>query len=650
MNAPALQVIDLLIVEDDEDDYVLTSTLLGQAETFEFHIDWVTDAEQARKVFAENRHDICLMDYRLGSELSINLVREAPGLGFTAPIIMLTGQDDTGVEAEAAAAGAVDYLTKDNLAPGPLLRAIRYALARSEIQAERFERLRAETANRSKSEFLAILSHEIRTPLTAIIGYTELLIHRHQQENADLAHKLQIINRNGSHLLSLLNDTLDLSKIEAGKLEIDIEQVELGPFVMNTIALIREMAEAKNLALQVSARSALPRYIHTDAMRLRQVLFNLLGNAIKFTESGTVELQVRVDGKCLEFHVIDTGRGLSMSDINKIFQPFSQLSQGRKHGTGLGLTISQKLAHKLGGSIAAHSIEGAGSRFVVRIDPGPLDMRETAELDALEDDVETLITRPKPIVNGHVVVVDDVEDLRDLIGNILSEAGINVLTANNGQEAIELLTSLAGRVAMVLMDLNMPILDGYQTLKTMRERGIDVPAIALTAANLKGDREKCLEAGFVSYVPKPVTSEGLLAEIRKYVRKDRPEPDSIADSEGNPAGDSILVVEDNEDANAAVCMLLQLLGYRTRGAISAAEALACFDEQKPTVALVDLSLGDADGAQLIQHMHSRDPEVRYFLLSGDPGLIGHERPLPPYVEGFLAKPVTLDALTHALKD
>ncbi|MDY6981874.1 MAG: response regulator, partial [Pseudomonadota bacterium] len=521
MNAPALQVIDLLIVEDDEDDYVLTSSLLGKAETFEFHIDWVKDADAARKAFAENRHDICLMDYRLGAELSINLVREAPSLGFTAPIIMLTGQDDTGVEAEAAAAGAVDYLTKDNLAPGPLLRAIRYALARSEIQAERFERLRAETANRSKSEFLAILSHEIRTPLTAIIGYTELLIHRHQHENPDLAHKLQVINRNGSHLLSLLNDTLDLSKIEAGKFEIDIEPVELGPFIMNTIALIREMAEAKNLALQVSARSTLPRYIHTDAMRLRQVLFNLLGNAIKFTESGTVELQVRLDGKCLEFHVIDTGRGLSMADLNKIFQPFSQLSQGRKHGTGLGLTISQKLAHKLGGSISAHSIEGAGSRFVVRIDPGPFDMRETAELDALEDEVDTVITRPKPVVNGHVVVVDDVEDIRDLIGNILSEAGINVLTANNGQEAIELLTSLAGRVAMVLMDLNMPILDGYQTLKTMRDRGIDVPSIALTAANLKGDREKCLDAGFVSYVPKPVTAEGLLAEIRKYVKKDR---------------------------------------------------------------------------------------------------------------------------------
>jgi signal transduction histidine kinase len=645
MNMPATQIIDLLIVEDDEDDFVLTSALLGQAETFDFHIDWVSDPQKARKIFGENRHDICLMDYRLGAEVSINLVREALSLGFTAPIIMLTGQDDSGVEIEAAAAGAVDYLVKDHITREQLLRSIRYALARSEIQAERFERMRAETANRSKSEFLAVLSHEIRTPLTAIIGYTELLIHRHQHEDADLTHKLQTINRNGSHLLSLLNDTLDLSKIEAGKLETDIEKIELGPFVMNTISLIREMAEAKNLTLQVSARTALPRYIHTDAMRLRQVLFNLLGNAIKFTDTGTVELQLKFDAPALEFHVIDTGKGLSMTDLNKIFQPFSQLpSQGRKHGTGLGLTISQKLAHKLGGAITAHSIEGAGSRFILRIDPGAVDLEETAELMALDDVHDLPVSHPQADIRGHVIVVDDVEDIRDLIGHILSEAGINVLMANNGQEALELLGSLAGEVSMVLMDLNMPVLDGYETLRIMRERHIDTPAIALTAASLKGEREKCLNAGFISYLPKPVTSAALLAEIRKHAAH------GTAPSPGAMDEKNILVVEDNEDANAAVCMLLQLLGYRTRGALNASEALAFFDEQKPSVVLSDLNLGESDGGELVQHMRNIAPEVRYFLLSGDPGLIGQKNPvLPPGVEGFIAKPVTLDMLTAALK-
>jgi signal transduction histidine kinase len=642
MSVPGVSVIDLLIVENDEDDYVLTSALLRQAESFEFHIDWVTDPSHARKAFSENRHDICLMDYRLGDEPSIDLIREALRLGFTAPIIMLTEQDDAGVEIEAAAAGAVDYLIKDHLGREQLLRSIRYALARSEIQAERFERLRAETANRSKSEFLAVLSHEIRTPLTAIIGYTELLIHQHQRRDADLAHKLQIINRNGSHLLSLLNDTLDLSKIEAGKLETDIEKIELGPFVMNTIALIREMAEAKQLTLQVSARTVLPRYIHTDAMRLRQVLFNLLGNAIKFTEEGTVELQIKLDGGCLEFHVLDTGRGMSMEDLNQIFVPFSQLSQGRKEGTGLGLTISQKLAHKLGGSITAHSIEGGGSRFIARIDPGVIDLGETAELAALDDNVALAINPkhdPKHEITGHVIVVDDVEDIRDLISSILSEAGINVLTASHGQEALELLGNLAGGVAMVLMDLNMPVLDGYQTLRAMRERGYSIPVIALTAASLKGEREKCLTAGFSSYLPKPVTAASLLAEIRKQVAR----------AAAPAAGSSILVVEDNKDANAAICMLLQLLGYRTRGARDAVEARALFHQQKPALVLADLSLGEINGVQLLEQLHAEAPELRYFLLSGDPGLIGQQNPqLPAGVEGFIAKPVTLDTLSAAL--
>jgi two-component system, sensor histidine kinase and response regulator len=637
MNIRAPNIIELLIVEDDEDDYVLTSALLRQADSFDFHIDWVRDPLQARKTFSENRHDICLMDYRLGSEVSISLVREAPTLGFTAPIIMLTGQDDSGVEIEAAAAGAVDYLIKDNLGREQLLRAIRYALARSEIQAERVERIRAEAASRSKSEFLAILSHEIRTPLTAIIGYTELLIHRHQRNDADLADKLQIINRNGSHLLSLLNDTLDLSKIEAGKLETDIEKIELGPFVMNTISLIREMAEAKHLTLQISAGTPLPRYIYSDAMRLRQVLFNLLGNAIKFTEVGTVELQVKMDGKCLEFHVIDTGRGLSRGDLEKIFTPFTQLMQNRKEGTGLGLSISQKLAQKLGGSITAHSIEGGGSRFIVRIDPGEISLDETAELVPLPEKVATHIEHGE-VITGSIIVADDVEDIRDLISNILTQAGIQVLMANNGQEALDLLDAHGADIAMVLLDLNMPVLNGYQALQQMRERGYKIPIIALTAASLRGEREKCLAAGFTSYLTKPVTASVLLGEIDKQAQQSAPSVNTMETTD-------ILVVEDNEDANAAICMLLQMLGHDVRGAFNAAAALQMFNEKTPTLVFADLGLGDCDGVGLLQQLHALEPDVRYFVLSGnDPA----RQQLPDYIEGFIPKPVTLDTLTAAL--
>jgi len=630
-------IIHVLIVEDDEDDYILTSRLLRQAESFEFLVDWVADPSLARKVFSENRHDICLMDYRLGAEVSINLVREALSLGFTAPIIMLTGQDDTGVEIAAAAAGAVDYLVKENLGREQLLRSIRYALARSEILAERFERVRAETANRSKTEFLAILSHEIRTPLTAIIGYTELLIHQHQQTNADLAHKLQVINRNGTHLLSLLNDTLDLSKIEAGKLEMDIEKIELGPFVMSAVSLIREMAEAKNLTLQVSARTVLPRFIQSDAMRLRQILFNLLGNAIKFTEEGTVELQLKMDNEFLEFHVLDTGKGISRSDLDRIFTPFTQLAPGQNEGTGLGLTISQKLAKKLGGSIAAHSIEGGGSRFIIRIDPGVVSFDEVASLAPLPESMPAPL-QPDANIPGSILVVDDVEDIRELISNILAEAGVKSIMASNGKAALaRLLEAKPAEVSAVLMDLNMPILDGYQTLRIMRERGYHMPVIALTAASLKGEREKCLNAGFSAYLPKPVTAALLLAELEKQVQKNRRK---------NAENERILVIEDNEDANAAICMLLRLSGYKVNGAHNQREAIELFQQIKPTIVLMDIHLGDCDGLALLRQFSLQAPGVRYFVLSGDASRFADDK--PDYIEGFITKPVTLGILSEAL--
>src|SRR5690606_12071829 len=282
-------------------------------------------------------------------------VREALRLGFSAPIIMLTGQDDTGIEIEAAQAGAVDFLVKENLSLERLQRAIRYALARSEVQAERFERLRAESANRSKSEFLANLSHEIRTPLTAILGYTELLIDQYEGRDPDLSAKLSIIDRNGVHLLSLLNDTLDLSKIEAGKFEIEVGSLELGPFLADIFSLIRISAQDKGLAFSVQCRSALPDVIHSDGMRLRQILLNLLGNAIKFTEQGQVELSVEMSDAAvarplLLFRVRDTGPGIAADQLSSIFHPFTQVASDRRlaEGTGLGLTISLKLAEKLG--------------------------------------------------------------------------------------------------------------------------------------------------------------------------------------------------------------------------------------------------------------------------------------------------------------
>lgn len=639
MTSTPQSTIRILIVEDDEDDYVLTADLLRQADAFRFDIEWAAEPLVARNLFSENRHDLCLMDYRLGIEVGVNLVRNALQLGFTAPIIMLSGQEDTGVEIEAAAAGAVDYLAKNNLGSEQLLRAIRYALARSEIQAERFERVRAETENRSKSEFLAVLSHEIRTPLTAIIGYTELLIHRHRQVDSDLARKLQIIRRNGDHLLNLLNDTLDLSKIEAGKFEIDITRFELGPFMMNVLGLVRAMADAKHLTLQLTPAQPLPRYIHSDEMRLRQILLNLLANAIKFTETGSVEVQIELKGTLLAFHVLDTGKGISSANLDAIFSPFTQLTPGQTPGTGLGLTISRKLAEKLGGSISAHSREGKGSRFTVLVDPGSISFNEAADFSHSADNRQVAI-RSAMTMQGSVLVVDDVDDIRELISAILSEAGIEVVTASNGCEALARLACEDKGIALVLLDLNMPGMDGFRTLQQLRAAGHQLPVVALTAANMKGDQEKCLAAGFSGYLPKPVTTEVLLDALEKQLQLLQAQAPLL------PAGTHVLVIEDNRDANSAICMLLQLSGCEVSAAHDRGEALKLFSNSRPTVVLADLHLGDSDGAELLQELHREAPTVRYFILSGDSS--GRSSTLPAFIEGYIGKPVNLAALTRAL--
>lgn len=647
------RIIRLLFVEDDEDDYILTSELLQRSELLRFAIDWAPSAEEARAILRENRHDICLMDYRLGTEVGVTLVRDAIRLGFTAPIIMLTGQDDTGVEIEAAKAGAVDFLVKDNLTLEQLQRSIRYALARSEIQAERFERLRAESANRSKSEFLANLSHEIRTPLTAILGYTELLIDQYQDRDQELTARLSIIDRNGVHLLSLLNDTLDLSKIEAGKLEIEMGAVELGPFLSDIVSLTGVTAQEKGLDFKLQCLSALPAQIRTDSMRLRQILLNLLGNAVKFTEQGEVELGVELrkadTGYKLLFKVRDTGQGIQPDYLDNIFHPFTQVPTETRmlEGTGLGLTISLKLAEKLGGTIEVESTPGRGSLFTLSIDPGKLPHESIGPLD-LSTNLSSSSIQPLENLCGKVLIVDDVEDIRNLIHSILVKAGVETGFAANGREALEMLERGSGvpEYALVLMDLNMPLMDGFQTIQEMHWRGIDVPAIALTAASLQGEREKCLARGFCGYISKPIAAPDLISAISEALKDRRAGEESAPPPRPSAGRKRILVVEDNVDANKAVCMLLEHLNNEVQAALSAGEALERFSRFLPDIVLADINLPDADGFSLAASIHERYPGAKIILLSGEePG-----RHLPPYIAGRIVKPVTLSILKELTKD
>ncbi|GAA3964718.1 response regulator [Allohahella marinimesophila] len=617
MSKEAALRVSVLLVEDDEDDYLLTNDLLGDIPNVEFDLDWVSTPDDARRELRLNRHDICLLDYRLGPEEGTELLKQAPFLGFTAPIIMLTGQDDSEKDALAMRLGAVDYLLKSHLDAHQLSRAVRYALARREAEVERLKRLRAQSENDSKSQFLAHISHEIRTPLTAILGFTELMINK--QPDKDVLQGLQVIQRNGQHLRSLLNDVLDFSKIEAGQLELEVAEVRLGDVLADVWSIFSVAAEDKGIELLFKTGEMLPEAIMTDAVRLRQILINLIGNAVKFTDKGSVTLTVSCPTSSsetlnqLSFEVRDTGPGVPPEAQHLLFKPFAQAgtSLTRMEGTGLGLAISQQLAERLDGSIRYRAPEGGGACFTLDIGVGELAgaARAPLTLDARRGiDIKPV---QKPL-EGTVLVVDDVEDIRHLIGQWVGQTGAKVEFAADGEAAVEKVTSMKAQhrsFSVILMDIQMPLMDGHEATRQIRALGFGGPIIALTAATLQGDREKCLESGCNSFLSKPLNPGVLTSALRRAMPVMPPAANQIA---------NVLLVEDDEDSANAMAFLLRHLGCTVAIARSGAETFEQLQQASPELILLDLNLPDTHGFDLAGQIREAGfTECRICILSGE---------------------------------
>jgi PAS domain S-box-containing protein len=404
----------------------------------------------------------------------------------------------------------------------------------------------AEAANRAKSQFLANMSHEIRTPMTAILGHADLML----DENVGRAIQshVAVIKRNGEHLMNVIGDILDLSKIEADKLQFELTRCSPVQLVAEVLSLMRPQAAAKQLKLKAELAGPLPESVLTDAVRLRQVLVNLLGNAIKFTDHGEVRLAARLTGEPgsprLRFDVIDTGIGMDKEQLGKLFQPFTQVdnSSTRKFGgTGLGLCISKHLAEALGGAIEVRSEPGKGSTFSVTIDPGPLDgihmiqNAQEAQLDRPRS--ATAATPEKIVLHGRILLAEDGPDNRRLLCLLLRKAGAAVTAVENGQRAVE--AALAAREAgepfdVILMDMQMSVMDGYTATQQLRKRGYTAPIVALTAHAMAHDCRKCLNAGCDDYASKPIDRQRLLATVAPWLARGR----TLNDSLHCPAGES----------------------------------------------------------------------------------------------------------------
>lgn len=386
----------------------------------------------------------------------------------------------------------------------------------------------AETTSRAKSDFLANMSHEIRTPLSVIIGYAQILAESSLGTSTfrDYADR---IDRNAGYLLQLINDILDLSKIESGKLDVEKYEVPLLAELSEILRPLRDEAQKKGLSFNVAFAGMMPDTITTDPVRMRQILVNIIGNAIKFTETGTIDITVTMkkhEGLCerLGFLIRDTGVGLTRSQQERLFQPFSQADSSttrRFGGTGLGLSLARRLAQELGGGIMiVKSTPHQGSTFLITLDPGPMEgvrrLRGPAQAAMFRRKNKQATYLPTVSLSKmQILLVEDAPEVQILMEHVLhSMGGAEVEVAGNGSLALE--KARANAYDCILMDIQLPEMDGYEVTKTLRQEGCKTPIIALSARAFTYDRQTGLAAGCNEYVTKPVKPERLLDLLQKY--------------------------------------------------------------------------------------------------------------------------------------
>ena len=438
------------------------------------------------------------------------------------PVVVLTGSSSVNADShEAIQLGAQDYITKDGIYPEVMFRIVDNAIERHKLSAELHKsQIAANAANRAKSAMVGNISHEIRTPMTAVMGMCDLL--RETKLSEDQAHLIGMIHDNGEYLVEIVNDLLDLSKLEADHVEIENYTFNLKEMLDRLIELMNVRAFENSTELSLIVSESVPVAIESDPLRLRQIVLNLVSNAVKFSPQGCVSVDVDIErtpeqGKMLKIEVADTGSGIEQSDLEKIFEPFVQAENKGKArssgGTGLGLAICTRMTRLLGGQLSVESAVGIGSKFTLR-----LPCKES-QLDLIVESQHPN-ELPVPIVESiegfRVLVAEDTPATQFLLRRMLEVAGAKVTVVGNGSELLETFGDAPKQFDAIITDIQMPGIDGLEATRKLREVGCEAPIVILTADVVSQTREEASLVGATSILAKPIDRNELLRTMAAF--------------------------------------------------------------------------------------------------------------------------------------